>query len=286
MFQVTQKVFEQCGTPRLSRREAQSSQFVFEKRLEKIHRTPARPAKSEFEIMLMDLKKNLKSVEGFWSLLPYQMCDTQMEKPYRNIRDRSSCWNGKDVGNYDGKVLEDGLKNQMENPEVPVSQDTTQTILEEQKFKLQGLSNQLKSAYRGLDIEWWDDTGKGKSDTQDDEGSGELKQTDLYDDEDYGELQGSGGAPTVDGSGAEPDYDDHDEDLVVPTWHKEKKPKPFDPFQPGTTEKPDASVETSITAGSGRAFTGSKLRAVASFLVPIFTCYIGSVFTDIPHFLT
>ena len=279
-------MFEECGTPRLSRRDAQSSQFVFEKRLEKIHRTPSRPAKSEFEIMLMELKKNLKSVEGFWSLLPYQMCDTQMEKPYKNIRDRTTCWNGKDVGNYDGKVLEDGLSNQVENPEVQVSQDTIQTILEEQKVTLQGLSNQLKSAYRGLDIEWWDDTGKGTRETQDDAGSGEFKPTDIYDDEDYGEVEGSGKVPEVVGSGAEPDYNDQDEGLVVPTWHKEKKPKPFDPFQPRTTSKPDTGDETHITAGSGRVLSGSKLRAVASLLVPIFTFYLGSVFTDLPHILS
>eukprot|EP00091_Calanus_sinicus_P008925 TRINITY_DN21224_c0_g1_i1.p1 TRINITY_DN21224_c0_g1~~TRINITY_DN21224_c0_g1_i1.p1 ORF type:complete len:194 (+),score=7.56 TRINITY_DN21224_c0_g1_i1:33-584(+) len=89
-FQVTQKVFELCGTPRLGRREArpQTSQFVFEKRLEKSHRPPARPQKSEFERMLIELKKKLKGAEGFWSLMPYQMCDSQMEKPYRNVEDK------------------------------------------------------------------------------------------------------------------------------------------------------------------------------------------------------
>ena len=43
------------------------------------------------------------------------MCDTQMERPYRNIRDRTTCWNGKDVGKYEGKVLEDGLNNQVQS---------------------------------------------------------------------------------------------------------------------------------------------------------------------------
>lgn len=41
------------------------------------------------------------------------MCDSQMERPYRNIRDRSTCWNGQDVGKYSEKVLEDGLDSQV-----------------------------------------------------------------------------------------------------------------------------------------------------------------------------
>ena len=130
-----------CGTPRLGRRSAfpQTSQFVFEKRLEKSHRPPARPQKSEFERMLIELKKKLKGAEGFWSLLPYQMCDTQMEKPYRNVKDRDSCWNGKDSGSYGTKVVEDGLANQIHNPEVPVKIDLSHTLLNEQKFKLTNL---------------------------------------------------------------------------------------------------------------------------------------------------
>merc|ERR1719412_1034529 len=53
-FQVTQKVFELCGTPRLGRRQAgiEGSPFVFEKRLEKSHRPSSRPTKSDFEKLL------------------------------------------------------------------------------------------------------------------------------------------------------------------------------------------------------------------------------------------
>merc|ERR1719228_1379578 len=99
-FQVTQKVFELCGTPRLGKREARSSPFVFEKRLESGHRAQGRHAKSEFERMILELKKSLKGVEDFWSHLPYQMCDSQLEKPYRNFQDKENCWNGEDAGRY------------------------------------------------------------------------------------------------------------------------------------------------------------------------------------------
>mgnify|MGYP002051819386 FL=1 len=276
-MQVTQKVFERCGTPRLGRRSAQSSAFVFEKRLEKIHRTPARPAKSEFELLLTDLKKQLKGVEGFWSLLPYQMCDTQVEKPYRHVRDRDSCWNGQDVGSYTEKVLEDGLENQFENPEVKVEQAYTNPSLSAHKVKLQSLSGQLRSAYRGLDIEWWDESGKG---AMSDEGSGADG---LYDDEDYGE--GSGREAGVEGSGDDPDVYD-DDDLVVPDWHKDRDISAWDPFKRSSTTTTTTTTTTSrpiVTAAA--APLRSKLtavRALVTFFLPVITYYIGNVYTSLP----
>ena len=206
----------------MERRSAQpSSQFIFEKRLEKIHRTPSRPPKTEFELLLINLKRYLKSVDGFWSLLPYQMCDTQLEKPMRNIRDRNACWNGETMGAYERKVLEDGYHEQAENPEVPVHEFSRVGhrrngggvgvewggVLVEERARLQSLASQLRAAYRGLDIEWWDDTGKGTREAQGGgegvEGSGgesDASVNGLYDDEDYGE--GSGDGPSfIDGSG-------------------------------------------------------------------------------------
>ena len=57
MFQVTQKVFEVCGTPRLGWFAAftQTLLFVFEEE----------PQKSEFERMLKEVKKKLNGLEGF-----------------------------------------------------------------------------------------------------------------------------------------------------------------------------------------------------------------------------
>ena len=138
-------MFELCGTPRLGKRAALpgSSQFVFEKRLDKSHRPPARPQKSEFEKNLIELKKRLKAAEGFWSLVPYQMCDSSVEKPQRNVQDKESCWNGQEPGQYERKVVEDGLAHQLDNPEVPVKIDLSHSILNEQKLRLvsQYLSN-------------------------------------------------------------------------------------------------------------------------------------------------
>ena len=133
---MTQKVFELCGTPRLGKREALGgSQFVFEKRLDKSHRPPAKPQKSEFERQLIDLKKKLKTAENFWTSVPYQLCDNTVERPSRNVQNHDSCWNGKEPGSYDVKIVEDGLAHQIDNPEVPVKIDLSHTLLNEQKYR-------------------------------------------------------------------------------------------------------------------------------------------------------
>ena len=164
-LQVTQKVFSLCGTPRLGKRAAlpATSQFVFEKRLDKSHRPPSRPVKSEFEKNLLDLKKRLKAAEGFWSLVPYQMCDGSLEKTQSHVRDKQSCWNGVEPGRYAAKIVEDGLAHQINNPEVPVKIDLSHSLLNEQKFRLENLANVLKAAYRGGDVEWWDEEARLES---------------------------------------------------------------------------------------------------------------------------
>jgi hypothetical protein len=296
LFQVTQKVFELCGTPRLGRREAQTSQFVFEKRLEKIHRTPARPVKSEFELMLIELKKRLKSVEGFWSRLPYQMCDTQLERPFLNVKDRESCWNGKDVGLYEAKVLEDGLANQMQNPEVPVAPPTgakaaggslisgTGTLVADLRQRLESLTGQLRSAFRGLDIEWWD---REDGQQQGDEGSGGGgAAAGLDDDEDYSAGGGGSGEGGREGSGG--GGGDYDSEILVPAWTKEKE------RTKGATHKfeTDAGAAAGGGTNGGVSSGGASVvhlrsksglaRAVLTYLLPVLTCYVGGLYGYIP----
>ena len=108
---------------------------MFEKRLDKSHRPPSKPQKSEFERQLIDLKKKLKNAEGFWSSVPYQMCQSPNDRPARNIEDETSCWNGLEPGRYHVKIVEDGLAHQIQNPEVPVKIDLSHTLLNEQKFR-------------------------------------------------------------------------------------------------------------------------------------------------------
>lgn len=50
--------------------------------------------------------------------------------------------------------MRDGIKNQKKNPEVPVDLLRPSSLLNEQVFALKALTNLLKNAYQGLDVEW------------------------------------------------------------------------------------------------------------------------------------
>lgn len=50
--------------------------------------------------------------------------------------------------------MRDGIKNQKKNPEVPVDLSRSISLLNEQVFALKALTNLLKNAYQGLDVEW------------------------------------------------------------------------------------------------------------------------------------
>lgn len=50
--------------------------------------------------------------------------------------------------------MRDGIKNQKRNPEVPVDLLRPSSLLNEQVFALKALTNLLKNAYQGLDVEW------------------------------------------------------------------------------------------------------------------------------------
>jgi len=62
---------------------------------------------------------------------------------------------------YELPVIGDGVKNQSSNPEVTVNVDRPLALINEQIFNLQALTQKLKNAYNGKDVEWQDaDTGK------------------------------------------------------------------------------------------------------------------------------
>ena len=287
---MTQKVFDLCGTPRLSRRSALagSSQFVFEKRLDKSHRPPAKPQKSEFERQLIDLKKRLKNVESFWSRVPYQMCEDSRSRPSRHIENKDSCWNGEEPGSYDVKVVEDGVVHQMENPEVRAQLDFSSTLLNEQKLRLSNLANVLKSAFRGGDIEWWDIT---EEDVMQDQGSGDYY-GEYSDDEDgfsdKGDLHDDD-----EGTGHySDDVEEEEDDIIVPEWtqntyevdNMNEKWNPW-PKNPPTLTPETTSTTSRPSSGTSSVHMKNKLalfKAVITYLLPVATCYLGGFLTDTP----
>ena len=168
------------------------------------------------------------------------------------------------------------------------------------------LAQQLRSAYRGLDIEWWDEVAKGVRDTHHHQGSGhgESGEPDLYDDEDYSDGGSGGGGSSEDGSGDE--YDEAaDDELVVPAWTEQRHRKPNIHTQL-TTVKPvswpksppetinigggrgtnanHVHTNTEVVSGSAsRPASWSLYRTVARLILPMVTCYLGGLYSDMPR---
>ena len=59
-------------------------------------------------------------------------------------------------------VLEDGVQNQINNPEVEVDTNKESFALSQQLLRLKLITNKLKSAHSGVDVDWID-TGNNDS---------------------------------------------------------------------------------------------------------------------------
>ena len=70
-------------------------------------------------------------------LRTYIFSNDRGQRTSRNLRYLDTCWNGQEPGPYETKVAEDGLAHQIDNPEVPVKIDLSQSnsLLNEQKFR-------------------------------------------------------------------------------------------------------------------------------------------------------
>ena len=65
-----------------------------------------------------------------------------------------NCWNGRDRGVYQNKVVNDGLASQEQNPEVDVDTSRPDVDINEQIFALKLATNKLENAYNGHSVEW------------------------------------------------------------------------------------------------------------------------------------
>jgi len=243
--------------------------------------------KSELEKLMADLKKSIKPSQKFWSRLPYAMCsNTASTEENIFFEDSSSsfglalnndeCWNGHGSGKYDKPVVEDGLDNQVKNPEVPVSSAGDDSglpnIVKEQIYQLRSVTNQLKMAHKGQDVEWWDREleRRDKSATMSYEGSGDDSDDvtgyeGREDDEDFA-VEGSGAEEADLGSG---DFDDDND--------AEKASKVNVPWRPWSKEEIEViettSTTTTTTARPSSAATSHPVSAFLYFSVCYFTVF-------------
>merc|ERR1712130_1004515 len=92
----------------------------------------------------MGIVAKVKDTKGFWTRLPYILCQNP-EVGSGKDKVEQNCWNGRDRGVYQNKVVNDGLASQEQKPDVDIN---------EQIFALKLVTNKLENAYNGHSVEW------------------------------------------------------------------------------------------------------------------------------------
>jgi len=264
-YEVTQKVFEDCGHPRLGRRQA-SRGFGYNPHVNQ----PLRPKNSgtNLDNLVNDILTSVKGSKGFWTKLPYIMCENPEVGSGKGSVEKN-CWNGRERGTYTQRIVNDGLASQQQNPEVAV--DTSQANIEinEQIFALRVVINKLENAYNGHAVEWPHYESKYPNDSGY-YGSGDC----MSDDEDCS-----------DGSGSGDDSDDDDEDFEgsggdwrAPVGQHEQEdvqqawPPPWD------LDNDDNEVEIAETPDRAEISGSSTLCwTLLHYALPVLICCLGSL---------
>ena len=271
--------------------------------------------------MIHDIRQTVRRSQGFWRHLPYSLCSANQETLFSRVLRESRnaeirhdstrntqqsrlssslshkldldleknakdnlCWNGEDSAPYNAEVIADGLTNQARNPEVSLTAIVPPEIVRDQIYKLQTITNQLKQAHRGHDVEWWDNeevqNNRDHVDMIEIEGSG------------YDSSEGSGGMPYLEdddedhyngGSGSGDEYPDEDcgwplkpcKATEWTTW----KPVPDETTTPETIHpriKPESGGSGSFRVRRWSSKNPLQMvMAIGRFLVPQFAVGLG-----------
>uniref|UniRef100_H3AR47 Glypican 6 n=1 Tax=Latimeria chalumnae TaxID=7897 RepID=H3AR47_LATCH len=106
-----------------------------------------------------DIKEKLKQSKKFWSTLPYNICsDSRVTAGTSN---EEECWNGHSKARYLPEIMNDGLTNQINNPEVDVDITRPDTFIRQQIMALRVMTNKLRNAYNGNDVNFQDTSDEG-----------------------------------------------------------------------------------------------------------------------------
>jgi hypothetical protein len=114
-----------------------------------------KPAASggNLDTLVNEILGQLKDTKGFWSRLPYILCQNPEVGSGKESVEQN-CWNGRERGVYAGRVVNDGLASQAQNPEVSVDTSVADADINEQIFALKLVTNKLENAFNGHAVEW------------------------------------------------------------------------------------------------------------------------------------
>ncbi|KAL1491361.1 hypothetical protein ABEB36_011969 [Hypothenemus hampei] len=184
--------------------------------------------------LIEDIKTKVKTTKQFWLQLPYQYCNN--EKISAAPSENGHCWNGSAIGHYEPVSVK-----------VEPIDDTT---IIRQTYVLNGLTDKLRKAYQGQDVEIIDDT----EDNFDGSGSG----------------SGDGIEDSSENKGAEEDPSlrkDHTNEVSPPVY--------FDSST--TTSRPEVVRTSSANRDSPMSLT----RALISYLLPMVMVWFGGAIRDL-----
>jgi glypican 6 len=184
---VSTKVFNGCGRPNIDNRKKREADkggsssddtywndFKNKKGKQPLDARPTTAAGTSLDRLVRDIKSKIEVAKDFWKDLPHSICNKQAAK----ISNEDNCWNGDGKAKYMPEVIGDGLLNQNNNPEVEVNVMKRNIVVDQQILQLKLITNKLKNAYSGVDVDWIDTadvagSGEGSgSGAMDDGGSG------------------------------------------------------------------------------------------------------------------
>ncbi|XP_075043353.1 glypican-4 [Mixophyes fleayi] len=167
-MQVSEKVFQGCGQPKplppgRVARSVSDSNINLRFRAYSEEERPTTAAGTNLDRLVSDVKQKLKTAKKFWSSLPSNICKNN----WTMGANEDDCWNGSDKSRYLYAVMGNGLANQINNPDVQVDITKPDMVIRRQIMALRVMTNKMKSAYNGNDVNFID-----ISDENSGEGSG------------------------------------------------------------------------------------------------------------------
>ncbi|XP_006002732.1 glypican-1 [Latimeria chalumnae] len=157
---IRAKVFQACGNPKANSRGSEGNE---KKRMKPVSDDTS--AGHRLEKLVLDVKGKLGEMKHYWVALPSALCGNKITAGPTN-EDR--CWNGMTKSRYLPEVMGDGLANQINNPEVDVDITKPDMMIRQQIMQLKIMTNRLRNAYKGNDIDFLDSSddisGSGSAD--------------------------------------------------------------------------------------------------------------------------
>lgn len=153
---LTAKVIQGCGNPKVNPQGPGPE----EKRRRGKLALQEKPPSGTLQKLVPEAKAQLRDAQDFWISLPGMLCS---EKLAMSSASDDRCWNGVAKGRYLPEVMGDGLANQINNPEVEVDVTKPDMTVRQQIMQLKIMTNRLRSAYNGNDVDFQDasDDGSG-----------------------------------------------------------------------------------------------------------------------------